>query len=517
MNNANKQFRDAIKEQYPSVSPTLQSYKLKTKQSTSKDIRNYMWKIMGLIGLEIETRFSDFAKFETDKGDKHSFRLFGRQKSKKSIKDKRKENTNSYWNTITSAIKGNDLFPSTIRPIFDFYAFKFIAPHIQDTTGVLKKVILDIMNDIVENETDTQSITECTMHIESLNMPELTDEQINKRLDVALDFIERISPEKYSDLREQVLMIRQEKVSSDEIKEILNTDFTDFDVSSLTYEKYYEKLLLYYTILKELEYEESFIVRDNIDSKIKEIENELNKKKENGEEQLQISDTDCEDYTSTAEKLLEKIKQKRTSKLDLAVGSLILYDVFNTSISLQKSKINLSKDSSRIKGKRTPTGYAANFTGINAPYYVNSNGIFDISELNIGLVANQTDIPHILTAEMQVQSQEGYENGQIGTAAHKNMVAKKRPSLESPEETKKVLKRVPRGAEYIKNGIIETDNRLRDFRKYYPCQSKEESVAFATFVAKNNINDLDVSFIHVSYDDVPLKLTCVTKRQNEQR
>ena len=214
---SNSDFKDKYKF-HPVRVHAVEEFKNNSNFSISKDVRRYMYQFMATLGMELENHFQGIVDF----GD-NNFKLFGREKSEKSVDTKRLRNIEEYDKIFEDIYRSGNLdhLPVTVRPIYDFYAFKLVCPEITENQKVIRKVVLDILDDIQNKH------------------PEYKEEieKIKQTSDVsyfgALDFISKNFSEDYPDLKSKVLSINEEAKVVANIQEYLNSLNTDVAVLPL--------------------------------------------------------------------------------------------------------------------------------------------------------------------------------------------------------------------------------------------------------------------------------------------
>ena len=448
----------------------VSDFKAASNFSFSKDVRQFMYQFMATVGLELEAKFADFVSF-----DDKSFRLFGREKSEKSIDTKKELNIKDYDKKLKSALETGNLedMPSRVRPIFDLYAFKLVCPEIKNPQSLISTVIVDILNDIKAKH------PECALHVTSLL------DLIETSYQPAIEFIDSEFYEEYPELKKKILLISQEQKSVYDIQNFL--DNSNVDLEHITYSDYYSKIIECYQILIELSYEESIDEYTRIAASALELREDFNRLVESGKSKELIHPDQYEEYDSKFQALLEHISRKKTNKLDLALGDLMVFDVLYTSRKVRELGVNVSKDPTRTKEKRKPNGYVANFYSL--------------------------DMPNGLTSEIQLQSLYRYTYGESGPAAHNKMEngVKKRTLYPMPKEKReyknwaeKQFKMLPKYFRYLGHGFVQVYNTLQNFRRYYDTESPEEVQTYVKYIAEHNIEQLDSDIMHFSLDDKPL-------------
>ena len=460
--------RQEFREQYK-VHPTrvhaIEDFKRSNNFSNRKDVRLYMYQVMATIGLELEDRFENYVSF-----DDNGFKLFGREKSEKSVTNKKNHNIEEYDREFQEALRNNSDLPTAVRPIYDFYAFKLVCPEIKNYNIIISKVVLDILQDIKKN------------HPEYSDYIKKLEEEPYSSYHIIFDFIDKNFGDEYPELKGKVLSILNEQKSSENVQEFL--DSTNSDVSSMTYAEYYSKLIDCNQILIRLAYEESVeeyvrIAQGGIDAKEEFLE--IIKA---GKSNQKISKDDYSEYSKKLQELLDHISRKRSNKLDLALGDLIVYDILNTSEKIKDLGISVSKDPSRTKKKRNPNGYIADFYSL--------------------------DMPNGLTAEIQLQSLYRYTYGESGPAAHNKMEdgIKKRTLYPMPIEkeeyknwAQKQFKALPKYFRYLGHGFVQIYNTLQNFRRYYDTEKPEQVQTYVKYIAEHDIDQLDSDILHFTLED----------------
>ena len=477
-----------------------------SKFSFSKKEKEYMYQFMATVGLELESRFPNAVNF-----DNNDFLLFGREKSKKSTDAKKKNNIKDFKKALKEAFdKGvtAEELPSKVRPIFDFYAFKLVCPEIENPQEIINTVLVDILTDISERHPEHSS--NVTDLIESLKSPTVDPveqdvdsiEQDVDPVEQAVDLIEQDFNEDYPYIKSTVSAIlkEQENVKKtqkfiESVKLILNSD-----MQNLTYTDYYSILSNHYfgiigcyQELIALSYEEStdehnriaqskINIGDEYDDFVNQTKNlNLNTQDQQFSEKLQEL---LEGYNNKLQELADHISRKKTNKLDLELGNLMLLDVLYTSKQIRNLGINVSKDPTRTKKKRNSNGYIADFYSL--------------------------DMPNGLTAEIQLQSLYRYIDGESGYSAHNKMGngTKKRILVKMPEEeseyanwAKEQFVSLPKYFKYIGHGFVEVYNTLKNFRRFYDTESQEEVETYIKYIAHHDIDQLDSSTLHFTLDD----------------
>ncbi|MBR3162795.1 MAG: hypothetical protein IKF17_01665 [Clostridia bacterium] len=466
MSQSNKDFKEKYKL-HPVRAKAVSDFKSTSNFSFSKDVRLYMYQFMATIGLELEKKFPKIVAF-----DDNNFRLFGREKSEKSTDKKKELNIEDYDKSFKAVYEsGNmDSLPTKVRPIYDYYAFKLVCPEIKDPQEVINTVIMDVLTDIQNNHSEQSS------HISKLK------DNISVSHQIALDYIDANFLEEYPDLKNKIISINNEQTNANDIKVFLES--TNFDIENSTYSDYYSKIIECYQILIKLAYEESYeeyvrIAQAGIDAR-----DELSELVSSGESDDKIDPDFYEEYSGRLKDLLEHISRKRTNKLDLALGDLMIYDVLLTSKKLKELGVDVSKDPTRTKKKRKPNGYIADFYSL--------------------------DMPDGLTSEIQLQSAYRYTYGESGPAAHNKMEngIKKRTLYQMPKEkskykdwAEKQFKMLPKYFRYLGHGFIQVYNTLQNFRRYYDTENQEEVQTYVKYIAEHDVDQLDSDILHFSLDD----------------
>lgn len=462
----NQDFKERYKV-HPTRVNAINEFKSNNTFSSKKEVRKYMYQVMATIGLELEDRFENYVSF-----DDNGFKLFGREKSEKSVTDKKDHNIEEYDRAFQEALKSNNALPTKVRPIYDFYAFKLVCPEIKNYNVIISKVVLDILQDIKKN------------HPEYSDYIKKLEEEPYSSYHIIFDFIDKNFGDEYPELKGKVLSIFNEQKNSEDIQEFLDT--VDSDVSTMTYAEYYSRLIDCNQILIRLAYEESVeeyvrIAQAGIDAK--EAFSEMIK---TGKSKQKISKDDYSEYSKKLQELLDHISRKRSNKLDLALGDLIVYDILNTSQKIKDLGITVSKDPSRTKKKRNPNGYIADFYSL--------------------------DMPNGLTAEIQLQSLYRYTYGESGPAAHNKMEdgIKKRTLYPMPIKkegyknwAQKQFKALPKYFRYLGHGFVQIYNTLQNFRRYYNTERPEEVQTYVKYIAEHDIDQLDSDIYRFTLNDTP--------------
>lgn len=469
MTPSNSDFKDRYKV-HPVRIQAVENFKNNSNFSISKDVRRYMYQFMATLGLELEDRFENYINF-----DENGFKLFGREKSEKSVETKKIHNIEEYDSSFQKALRTNSDLPTKVRPIYDFYAFKLVCPEIKNYNVIISKVVLDILENIKKNH------PEYTEYIDKIQ------EEPYSSYNVILNLIDKDFSDEYPELKNKVLAILNEQKNSEDIQEFLNT--IDPDVSNMTYAEYYSKLIDCSQTLIKLAYEESVeeyvrIAQAGIDAK-----DTFSEMIKSGKSKMKISNNDYNEYNQKLQELLDHISRKRSNKLDLALGDLIVYDILTTSPKIKELGIKVSKDPTRTKKKRNPNGYIANFYSL--------------------------DMPNGLTAEIQLQSLYRYTYGENGPAAHSKMEngIKKRTLYPMPKEkieyknwAQKQFKALPKYFRYIGHGFVQVYNTLQNFRRYYDSEKPEEVQTYIKYIAEHDVDQLDSDIHKFSLDDEPALL-----------
>ena len=406
-----------------------------------EDTRNYMYQVMATIGLELEARFNQVV-FDNDK-----FILFGREKSKKSLSTKRKIHISEFNQKFKRALENNNNYvPTKVKPIYDFYAFKLVCPHIEDIDSIINRVTSDIQD-----------------------------------------------PQMQAELEQKISIIKQQQQELLGIQSFLDSN-SSIDISSLTYKEYYQKITYCYTILGKLAYPESYTEIENIEEKLEQVGQELEELRYAGKLNETIPSEVQNEYLENLQGLLADVDYKKSNKLDLSVGDLMIFDVLSTSEHLKKLGVSFSKNPERTKEKRTENGYVSNFYGLNV----------SIRKKN-GRIRN-------LKVELQLQPIYRYEYGEHGPAAHHSMDKgiKERTLYQRPEnledykawETKQFMA-LPRYFTYKGSGLVHIYNALDNFRRYYDCKDEKEVQQYVQFIAAHNVNLLYNRIDKFYLDDQP--------------
>lgn len=465
MSSKSKAFKESYKVN-PIRTDAISKFNADSKGVLSKQTREYMYQVMATLGLEIETRFP-YIFFEDDK-----FRLFGREKSQKSISTKKKMSIQSYNEDFKEALKnGEENLPNKIRPILDFYGFKLVCDNVKDLDTVLSTVIYDILSDI--KEISPQNYHEIRALINNNSVGTKNPLEIAVHIAGA---IEKDFPTKYDGLENKFETIKQQQQQAEDINQFLS-DNASLDVSTMTYKDYYEKIADCYSILRALSYENCYEENQKIENKLKKAQQHL---KQLGDDKSFDAPLDIdlqEEKQEKLDKLLKEIASKRTNKLDLSVGDLIIFDILQTSRQLRNLGVTYSKDPTRTKEKRTANGYVANFYSL--------------------------DMPNNLTAELQIQSIYRYNYGEHGPAAHNRMEnnIKKRTLYKKPKHNKgynrwenRQFRALPKYFTYKGGGNIHIYNTLDNFRRYYDCEQQDKVTEYVQYIASHNIKLLYTDF-----------------------
>ena len=419
---------------------------------------------MATLGLELESRFKEVVF------DDEQFTLFGREKSKKSISIKKKLHISDFNKKFKRALEKEDCYvPTKIRPLLDFYAFKLVCPNIEDPNSVIDKVLQDILDDIKNfSPSDYQDII---ANVNNQNtLINLIDANFSKR---------------YHGLKRRIDTIKVQSKEANAIQTFLDAN-SSIDFSSLTYKEYYQKITYCYTLLSKLAYETSFNELEYLDKKLEQIGQELEELRYAKKLELPIPEELQSEYSRHLNNLLDKVAAKRTNKLDLSVGDLMVFDVLTTSKALKDLGVKCSLDSSRTKEKRTENGYIANFYSF--------------------------DMLNGLTSELQLQSKYRYEYGEHGPAAHASMDSgiKQRTLYQRPSDDKdykewehKQFLALPRYFSYKGNGLVHVYNTLDNFKRYYDCEDEQEVKKYVQFISTHNVDLLYNKFLRFHLGDLP--------------
>lgn len=462
--------KDDIKarcEQHPIRIKAISDFNESNKYSINPNVKHYMCQVIATIGLELENKFSDFVTF-----DDNNFILFGREKSEKSISNKKTFNIQQYDKSFQNALKNNtpDKIPTSIRPIYDFYAFKLVCPEIKQPREVINTFLLDILADIKESSPDYELyISELEKNIDSSHFN-------------AINFISKNFSDKYPGLKNKLIAVMDKQKIVNQTQEFLES--TTLDVSSLTLSEYYSKIIQCYHILIELSYEESVEEYVRIAQAGFRAREKLAELSENGKSNNIIGTDQNEIYSKELKELLDHISRKKSNKLDLALADLMVFDVFTTSKAIKKLGIDFSKDPTRTKHKRTPNGYIAEFYSL--------------------------DMPKKLTSELQLQSFYRYTYGESGPAAHSKMEngIKKRTLYQMPKGkneykdwAKKQFESLPKYFKYLGHGLVQVYSTLQNFKRYYDCENPNDVQAYVKFIVEHDIDLLDSEIVQFSLED----------------
>lgn len=118
-------------------------------------------------------------------------------------------------------------------------------------------------------------------------------------------------------------------------------------------------------------------------------------------------ENDTSNYKIDFEQLLKDFDSKIDSKLALKLYSNALTSIVENSSSLKSLGIHMSKDSSRIKNKREPSGYVSDFFGLDSSI-----------------------IP--IKTELQIMYTNEHQESIIGYSAHSKMPGKEANFMETP-------------------------------------------------------------------------------------
>lgn len=468
----NSDFKDKYKV-HPVRVQAINNFKNNSNFSISRDVRRYMYQFMATLGMELEKRFEGIVCFN----DK-SFKLFGREKSEESINNKKEKNTDDYDKAFEAVYMSGNIehLPTAVRPIYDFYAFKLVCPEISDYQQVIKKVILDILRDIQNKHPEFSE--------EASELMQTTSESYSD----ILDFISKNFNEEYPNLKDKIDSIDEEVKAVKNIQEYLNS--LNIDMSTMTYSDYCSKITDLYQLLIELSYEESVEEYINLAQlAIDDIEKPATHIK-NGTNDEIIDEDDIESCNNRFQELLEHISRKKTNKLDLALGDLMIFDVLYTSSKIRELGVTVSKDPTRTKKRRNPNGYVADYYSL--------------------------DMVNGLTSEIQLQSLYRYLYGESGPAAHNKMEngIKKRTLYPMPKEkreyknwAKKQFKALPKYFRYLGSGFVQVYSTLQNFRRYYDTEKPEEVQTYIKYIAEHNVDQLDSDIHRFTLDDIPALLT----------
>ena len=459
----------------------ISEFKKSNNYSEKPDVKQYMCQFMAVLGLELENRFPSFVTFEDE-----SFILFGREKSKKSTENKKKLNIQEFDQKFQDAIEKNatDQLPTEVRSIYDYYAFKLVCPEIKQPREIINTVILDILSDI------------------EMHSPQYAQQVANLKENIAdshftaIDFINNNFSDTYPGLKDKLIAIMKKQQIVNKTQEFI--DSTSLDVSSLTLSEYYSKIIECYRILIELSYEESVeeyvrIAQEGIKAREKFAELTINGGNDNT-----IALEKVEKYNKKLQELLDYISRKKSNKLDLALGDLMVFDILTTSKAIKNLNVDFSKDPTRTKHKRMPNGYIAEFYSL--------------------------DMLNDLTAEIQLQSAYRYTDGESGPAAHSKMEngIKKRTFYEIPHEkgeykewAKKQFESLPKYFKYLGHGLVQEYSTLQNFKRYYDCENSEDVQSYVKFIVEHDIDLLDSEILSFSLDDESILINQENELSND--
>lgn len=469
MTPSNSDFKDKYKF-HPVRVHAVEEFKNNSNFSISKDVRRYMYQFMATLGMELENHFQGIVDFGNN-----NFKLFGREKSEKSVDTKRLRNIEEYDKIFEDIYRSGNLdhLPVTVRPIYDFYAFKLVCPEITENQKVIRKVVLDILDDIQNKHPEYKEEIE---HLKQASGVSYFG---------ALDFISKSFSEDYPDLKSKVLSINEEAKVVANIQEYLSS--LNKDVSTMTYSDYCSKIIELYQLLINLSYEESVEEYVRIAQLAIDARDELTTRIENGSNDDVINENDIESFNNQLQELIEHISRKKTNKLDLALGDLMIFDVLHTSPKIKELGIKVSNDPTRTKKRRNSNGYVANFYSL--------------------------DMLNGLTSEIQLQSVYRYLYGENGPAAHNKMEngIKKRTLYPMPKEKKEYknwakmqFKALPKYFRYIGHGFVQVYSTLQNFRRYYDTEKPEEVQAYVSYILEHDVDQLDPDILHFSLDSEPV-------------
>ena len=469
MTKKSKDFRKQYEysyEDHPIRKKAIDNFNKNNDFSTKKKARLYIYQVMATIGLELESRFD--ISFNDD-----GFKLFGREKSQKSISDKKENNIHLYDVMFENALENGEELPTEVRPIFDFYAFKFVCPEVKDTKKVLVSVVKDILDYIDENyPAYAQQILE-----------------MRKAMDVSLfvpiDYLDRYFSDKFPNLKAKIVSVLNEQEYANTVQSFL--DKCPKDVSELTYSDYYSKIIECYNILLKLSYEESKEETDRIVCYAEAARKDFTNALENGYGHSLIDDLHYDELNKKLQTLLNHVSEKRTNKVDLSLANLMIFDILTTSKELKSLGVDYSKDPTRTKKKRNPNGYIADFFSL--------------------------DMPNGLMSEIQLQSLYRYNYGETGPAAHhlmangtkkRNLLPRPKDKEKYPEWAEKQFKSLPRFFLYKDKGYVEVFSTLKNFRQYYKCKDNSKVQTYVNFIASHDVDLLEGKFYSFSLGEPSL-------------
>ena len=451
----------------------VSKFKDENKLSLDLNALDYMCQVMATVGLEMESKFGNNIV------GSDNFLLFGRRKSEKSINKKKKIAVQDYKNQLKDSIKNDKPLPKEVRSIYDFYGFKLVCSDIYDVCDVIEKIVIkDFLNDIIQKDPSKyEEIKKMAYNYKDITSNTNT---------ILVKCISEMFEEDYPNFQKRFDNIQEHKAQVVEINNFLDNT-RNLDLSNTTYKEYYNKIIDCYSILEQLTYEESHEEKEKINKKIYKNIEKLEEIKEKEKENKLLPDKSLGKYEKKLNKLLLKIDKKKFNKLDLSVGSFMVFDVLMTSNQLKKLGVQYSKDPTRTKEKRMPNGYIADFYSL--------------------------DLPKGLKAELQVQSGYRFEYGEKGPAAHNKMPnnLKKRTLYKTPKKKKdyfkwekRQFKSLPQYFNYWGNGRVTLFSNLDNFRKYYDCEDPRTVSEYVKYMLKCHPDLLFTKTRKFSLDDKSL-------------
>ena len=467
--------------QHPVRHKAIEDFNKATNYTAKEKTKDFMCEVMSVIGLELEKRFPGIVRFDDKK-----YILFGREKSEKSTENKKRHNIALYDLQFLSALAKDDIsnLPTKVRPIFDYYAFKLICPEIDNPRQILSVVLNDILSDIERNHPESS---------EQIQEKKSIDSQYYYG---AYDYIIKNYPDEYPALIEKVESIFPEIKLTDSIKEFL--DETSLNLSTYTYSDYYQKLIKCYDHLISLSYKESKEEYDRLVAEADIVKQEYSQSFENGTSNDIIPEDMQEKFREELQSLLSQVDLKKSNKLDLDLGDLMLWDILLTSDTLKDLGISISNTPYRTQKKRNPNGYVANFYRL--------------------------DMPNNLIFEIQIQSTYRYIYGESGPAAHNKMPngEKKRAFIEIPQDgsgyedwAKLQFNSLPKYFKYLGHGFVQVFSTLENFERHYDNEDPEKVKEYVRFITEHDINLLNDK-IMIFYLDEPIPLEIEPEQSQSQ-
>lgn len=429
------------------------------------NVRQFMYQFMAILGLELEAKFPNLVSFD----DNH-FILFGREKSKKSVEDKKKDNIKIFNQKFDNALANGENVPSEVRPIFDLFAFKLVCPSVQETPPIINKVILDILNDIQSNNPNLAG------HIQNMI------NHLDTNREAIIDFIDTNFSDYYPGIKERIQIILDEEENCKSIQDFIDENAL-IDVSTLTYSEYTSKILDAFEKMIHLSYVESYEEYTRILGMAMDEQSDFSYLERSGKSKKLISEDDIDLYSRNFNDIFDKLLMKKTNRLDLAVGDLMAFDVLSTSQAIKDIGASYSHDPSRSKHKRNSVGYVSEFYS------------FDF-------VTPDNNAPKKISsyAELQLQGLFRYLYGESGPAAHKNMPSgnKKRTFVDQPENSsgfedwaKAQFMSLPHYFKYLGHGLVQVYSTLENFQRYYDTEDPEKVKAYVRYIANHDVSLLN--------------------------